>query len=323
MTLGGLVLVTGASGFVGGHLLPALAGMRVRLALRAESANRLPGFEPVVVGDLDRSTEWTPALADVQTVVHMAAHVHVMKPTADDRQRFYEVNALGTERLAIAAAECGVKRFIFLSSIKVNGESTTDRPFNAMDAPHPEDDYGLSKCEGEQRLFRVAARTGMSVVVLRPTLVYGIGVRGNFLKLMSWVSKGVPLPFGSIANARSILSVWNLCDLVVRVVQAREVASGVFLVSDGVELSTPELIRRIAGAMRRPARLLPVPAQLLKLAGAMTSIGPSIQRLCSSLTVDIALTREAFDWTPAVPVDEALDRTAQWYLSGFERPTLG
>ena len=314
MMVGGVVLVTGASGFVGGHLLPALAGNRIRVALRAESANRLSGCESAFVGDLNGRTEWKPALAGVHTVVHMAAHVHVMKPTAGDHQRFYEVNALGTERLAVAAAESGVKRFIFLSSIKVSGESTTDRPFNAMDVPHPEDDYVRSKWEGEQRLFRIAERSGMSIVVLRPTLVYGTGVRGNFLTLMSWVSKGIPLPFGSIANARSMLSVWNLCELVVRIVEVPEVASGVFLVSDGMDLSTPELIRRIAAAMRRPARLLPVPANLLKLVGAMTSMGPSIQRLCSSLTVDITSTREAFDWTPSMPVEEALNRTARWYL---------
>jgi nucleoside-diphosphate-sugar epimerase len=314
MTVSGIVLVTGATGFVGSHLLSGLSGSRVRVALRADGPNRPPDCETVCIGDVNRRTDWAQALAGVHTVVHMAAHVHVMKSTANDRRQFYEVNALGTERLALAAAESGVKRFVFLSTIKVNGERTTDRPFNAMDAPHPEDDYGISKWEGEQRLFRVAERFGMGAVVLRPTLVYGSGVRGNFLKLLSLVYKRVPLPFGSIANTRSMLNVWNLCDLIVRIVQFPAMTSGVFLASDGVDLSTPELIRRVAAAMSRTAILLPVPANILKLAGAMTTMGSSIQRLCNSLAVDMTSTRAAFDWTPTVSVNEGLLLTSRWYL---------
>jgi nucleoside-diphosphate-sugar epimerase len=314
MTDTGIVLVTGATGFIGRHLLPALSGSRIRIAQRAEGASRLADCETVCVGEVGRRTDWARALAGIHTVVHMAAHVHVMRSTHHDRGQFHEVNALGTERLALAAAESGVKCFVFLSTIKVNGERTTDRPFNATDAPRPQDDYGISKWEAEQRLFRVAERSGMSAVVLRPTLVYGSGVRGNFLKLLSLVYNGVPLPFGSIGNARSMLNVWNLCDLIVRIVKSASATSGVFLVSDGVDLSTPELIRRIAAAMSRPARLLPMPANILKLVGAITPLGPSIQRLCDSLTVDIASTREAFGWTPTVSVDEGLLLTSRWYL---------
>jgi nucleoside-diphosphate-sugar epimerase len=259
-------------------------------------------------------TEWAEALAGVRCVVHMAAHVHAMKQTADDRRSFYEVNTLGTERLALAAAVAGVKRFIFISTIKVNGEATTDRPFSAIDVPHPVDAYGISKWEAEQRLFQVAGEANMEALVVRPTLVYGSGVGGNFLKLLSWVYKGVPLPLRSIVNARSMLNVWNLCALIARMVEIPAVSSGVFLASDGVELSTPELIRRIAAAMGRPARLVPVPATLLRAAGAITGTGSRIDRLCDSLTVDIGSTCQSFDWRPPVSTDEGLMRTARWYI---------
>jgi nucleoside-diphosphate-sugar epimerase len=309
-----VVLVTGATGFIGGHLLPSLYGNHVRVALRSGGPDRVPGYEAVCVGNVARDTEWARALAGVRCVVHMAAHVHVMKASVDDRAQFHEVNALGTERLALAAAAAGVKRFVFLSSIKVNGEETTERAFSASDVPHPEDDYGISKWEAEQRLFRVAESSAMEVVVLRPTLVYGPGVRGNFLKLLSAVHAGVPLPLGSIVNARSMLNVWNLCDLIVRMVEAPGIGSGVFLASDGVDLSTPELIRRIAAAMGRPARLLPVPLSLLKLAATLTAMGSSVQRLCGSLTVDMTSTRESFAWSPRVSVDQALMLTSRWYI---------
>jgi nucleoside-diphosphate-sugar epimerase len=310
-----VVLVTGATGFVGGHLLPSLSGGRVRVAVRSGHVGRVSGCESVCVGDINRGTDWREAVAGVRCIVHMAGHVHVMNLSADDRRQFHEVNALGTERLAIAAANAGVKRFIFLSSVKVNGEATMDSPFRAMDAPHPGDDYGISKWEGEQRLFRVAANYGMEAVVVRPTLVYGPGVRGNFLKMMSWVHKGVPLPFGSIRNARSLLNVWNLCSLIGRLVDLAAVPSGIYLAADGVDLSTPELIRRVAVAMGRPARLLPLPVAVLNLVGALTAQGLSISRLCSSLTVDITSTVEAIGWAPRVSIDEALTLTARWYVN--------
>jgi nucleoside-diphosphate-sugar epimerase len=310
-----VVLITGATGFVGRHLLPSLPPGGVRLAVRSGHVGSVPGCESVCVEDVNRSTDWRQAVAGARCVVHMAAHAHVMHPSADDRSRFHEVNALGTERLAIAAANAGVKRFIYLSSIKVNGEATSDRPFTATDAPHPGDDYGVSKWEAEQRLFRVAADYAMEAVVVRPTLIYGPGVRGNFLTMMSWVHKGVPLPFASIANARSLLNVWNLCSLIGRMVELAAVPTGVYLAADGVDLSTPELIRRLAMAMGRPARLLPVPAAVLNLLGALTAQGPSIRRLCNSLTVDIGSTVEVIGWAPRVSIDEALALTARWYVN--------
>jgi nucleoside-diphosphate-sugar epimerase len=294
MTTDRVVLVTGATGFIGGHLLPSLSGKPVRVALRSAGRNAGARADRIYVGEVNGRTEWADALAGVRCVVHMAAHVHAMKQTADDRQSFHEVNTLGTERLALAAAAAGVRRFIFVSSIKVNGESTTDRPFRAIDVPHPVDAYGISKWEAEQRLFRVAADANMEAVVVRPTLVYGPGVGGNFLKLLSWV--------------------YNLCGLIARMVEIPAINSGVFLVSDGVELSTPELIRRVAAAMSRSARLVPVPATLLKAAGTLTGTGPSIDRLCDSLTVDITPTCHSFDWRPSVSTDEALIRTARWYI---------
>jgi nucleoside-diphosphate-sugar epimerase len=309
-----VVLVTGATGFIGGHLLAGLSGNLVRVALRGAGQNAGLPADRVYVGAVNGRTEWAEALAGVRCVVHMAAHVHAMKQTADDRRLFHEVNTLGTERLALAAAAAGVKRFIFVSTIKVNGESTTDRPFSAIDIPHPADAYGISKWEAEQRLFRVAADADMEAIVVRPTLVYGSGVGGNFLKLLSWVHKGVPLPLGSIANARSMLNVWNLCGLITRMVEVPAIKSGVFLVSDGVDLSTPELIRRVAAAMSRSAWLLPVPKTLLKAAGALTGTGPSIDRLCDSLTIDMRPTCQSLDWRPSVSTDEGLIRTAGWYI---------
>jgi nucleoside-diphosphate-sugar epimerase len=314
MTADQFVLVTGATGFVGGHLLPRLAGNPVRVALRTREENAGLCGDRINVGDVNGRTDWAETLAGVRCVVHLAAHVHVMKAAANDRRSFYEVNTLGTERLALAAAAAGVKRFIFISSIKVNGESTTDRPFSAIDVPHPVDDYGISKWEAEQRLFKVAGKFNMEAVVVRPTLVYGPGVGGNFLKLLSWVHKGVPLPLASIINARSMLNVWNLCDLLARMVNAPMISPGVYLASDGVDLSTPELIRRIAAAMGRPARLFPVPETLLRVAGALTGTGLHVRRLCDSLTVDMTATRRSLDWMPSTSIDEGLMRTVRWYV---------
>jgi len=282
--------------------------------LRSRNGDLAGHCEQVVVGDIDQQTNWVSAIKDVECVVHMAGRVHVMNPTADDHRRFHEVNALGTERLALVAAEQGVRRFVFLSSVKVNGEVTYGKPYTRSDAAAPIDDYGNSKLQAEQILFEIARKSNMEVVVIRPPLVYGPGVRANFLRLLSWVHKGIPLPLGAIRNARSLVSVWNLCDLIKCVVEAPELTSSVLMVSDGMDLSTPELIRRLAVAMGRSPRLVAIPVSVLKLAGAVTGKSAEVARLCGSLTVDITETKRQLGWTPPVSIDEGLARTVRWYL---------
>lgn len=289
---------------------------RVRAALRSSDQSLADQSEIAMVGDIDQETDWSRAVNEIDCVVHMAGRAHVMRPTANDRRRFHEVNVLGTERLAAAAAEHGVKRFIFLSSVKVNGEATHDRPFTATDLSAPCDDYGKSKLLAEHALFETARKSTMEVVVIRPPLVYGPGVRANFLRLLSWVYKGVPLPFGAIHNKRSLVSVWNLCDLIKCAVESPSLSSQVLMVSDGVDLSTPELIRGLAIAMRRSPRLFSMPESVLRLAGAMTGKRAEVARLCGSLTVDIAATKRQLGWSPPISVDEALIRTARWFLQG-------
>jgi nucleoside-diphosphate-sugar epimerase len=292
-----------------------LATRNPRVTLRTPDSHAPAECEGVLVGDIDQHTDWNSAIKNIDCVIHMAGRVHVMNPTARDQRRFHEVNVLGTERLALAAAENGVKRFVFLSSVKVNGEATAGQAFRATDRPQPVDDYGRSKWDAEQKLFAISRSSGMEVMVIRPPLVYGPRVRANFLRLLSWVHKGVPMPFGAIHNARSMVSVWNLCDLICRAVDAPVADSRVLMVSDGADLSTPTLIRKLAGTMGRTPRLLPVPLPLLKVVGIATGRSAEVARLCGSLTVDITETKRTLAWTPPVSIDEGLARTVHWYLS--------
>jgi nucleoside-diphosphate-sugar epimerase len=318
MTSGLTVLLTGAQGFIGTPLTLALldAGYAVRCASRAKSSALRHSIHcsEVLIPSIGSETDWTTALRGVDLVVHLAARVHVMKPTAADRERFYETNVLGTAGLAEAAAASGVRRFVLLSSVKVNGESTTRDSFRADNAPHPQDEYGASKLQAEERLFAIAKNSKMEAVAIRSPLVYGPGVKANFLKLMSWVYRGIPLPFGFVDNRRSMISVWNLCDLIKRVVELPTVSSGVLMASDDDDLSTPDLIRWLARGMGRPTRLLGVPIRLLNAVGLAIGKSGEIMRLCSSLTVDISETKRQLNWTPPLSVDEGLARTAQWYL---------
>ncbi len=307
------ILITGATGFIGRHLLPALPADMVRIAIRPGSVSP-PALELVSVPDIDGLTDWDSALENIECVIHLAARVHVMKPKAEDRLAFEKTNVLGTARLASMAAERGVKRFIFLSSIKVNGEISGARSFTSADLPNPQDIYGVSKWRAEARLFEIAAGSAMDVVAIRSPLVYGPGVRANFLRLMRLVHVGLPLPLGAAVNRRSMVSVWNMCDLIRTIVMATSVKSGVVMVSDGVDLSTHELILSIARCMRRPARLFPLPMTMLRLLGALAGKNAEIARLCDSLTADISVTRHFFSWAPPVSVEESLQRTVCWYL---------
>lgn len=306
-----LVVVTGANGFVGRGVVARLGrdpAFRVRVAVRREGGLLPEGVEVSLVGDLGPDTDYGPALTDADAVVHCAGRVHVMSDTSSDPLGEYRsVNVDGTANLARQAAEAGVRRFIFLSTVKVNGESTQPgRPFDADDPPAPSDPYGLSKLEAEKELARVSKHTGLDVVVIRPALIYGPGVKANLRSMMGWLRRGVPLPLGAIHNRRSLLALDNLTDLIVTCLRHPDAGGHVFLASDGEDLSTSDLLRRTAAAMGLKARLVPVPPRLLEVGARCVGKAGIARRLCASLQVDIGKTRALLDWTPPVRVDDAL-----------------
>jgi UDP-N-acetyl-alpha-D-quinovosamine dehydrogenase len=309
------ILVTGANGFVGTALCHALIGhgLGARRAVRCADAVIAPG-EDVVVGELGPTTAWRQALQGVDVVIHLAARAHVMRDAAVDPLADYRrVNVLGTQGLAQAAAAAGVRRMVFLSSIKVNGEKTAGKPYTEQDLPHPQDAYGVSKWEAEQVLLAIAAASHMEAVVLRPPLLYGPGVKGNFLSLMRTIDRGVPLPLASIHNRRSLLYVGSLIDALISCLDHPAAAGKTYLVADNEGVSTPDLIRGIARALRKPARLLPFPPPLLKLAGAMAGKADSVARLLGSLQVDTNRIRRELGWQPCTDMTRGLAETARWY----------
>lgn len=310
------ILVTGASGFVGEALVfRLLADMKFSPIAAARGVTRLHGLCPVEPFDLT-DAKLLPALENVQVVVHAAARVHVMNETSIDAlAEFRKVNVAGTLRLAQRAAESGVKRFIFISSIKVNGESTLPgKPFKADDRPSPLDPYGVSKYEAEEALKQLGRDTGMEIVIIRPTLVYGPGVKANFLSMLSWLNKGIPLPLGAIRNQRSLVAIDNLVSLIITCIDHPAAANQTFLVSDGDDVSTTQLLRRLSKALGKPARLLPIPEWLLKLAASVLGKQAVAQRICGSLQVDINKNRELLGWTPPINMDKAMRQTAGHYL---------
>lgn len=311
------VLVTGASGFVGGEVCQALvrSGYSVRAAVRRGRQLSSSIVEQITVGDIDSRTDWSAALSDVDFIVHLAARAHILGDDAANADRYFEVNAHGTRRLAQMAAAAGIRRMVFLSSIKVNGEGRpATRPYRASDVPEPQDAYGKSKAAAEAALFEISAISGLQVASVRSPLVYGPGVRANFLRLMDWVAKGRPLPLGAIHNSRSLVSLWNLSDLLLRVLAHPAAAGGVWMVSDGLDLSTPELIGRIGRAMGRPARLWHVPLWMISGVAAVSGRQAELTRLCGSLTVDVSPTIQHLGWQPPLSLDEGISRTVEWYL---------
>lgn len=302
------VLVTGASGFVGRHLVAHLVdqGWRATAAVRTLPPEplRLPGARYVAVGEVGPATDWAAALQQATHVVHAAAHVHVMRGGED--AGFTRVNEHGTARLAEQASHCGVRRLVLLSSIKVNGERTERQPFHAGDAPAPVDAYGRSKLAAEQALWRVCASSSLEGVVIRLPLVYGPGVKANVARLVRLVASGVPLPFGSIDNQRSLVGIENLCSFAATVLEHAGAAGKVWLLSDGDDVSTPELVRRIAVALHRRARLVPFPVSLLRAAARAVGRADEIDRLTGSLQVDSTPARLELGWRPPRTVSEGL-----------------
>lgn len=311
------VLVTGATGFVGRALVNRLAGdpaFAVRAAVRNTSAHFDPSVTKVAAPDLGSDGDWGDAVSGMDSVVHLAARVHMMSDDATDPLTDYRrINVAGTLRLASQAAQAGVRRFVFVSTVKVNGVATPPgRPFTEADPPAPADPYGVSKAEAEKGLFELAKQSALEVVAVRPTLVYGPGVKANFLAMTRLLRRGLPLPLGALdQNKRSLTGIDNLVDLLVTCLRHPAAANQVFLASDGEDLSTTDLLRRTAHALGVRPALIPVPAGWLRTAAMLTGRLGVWQRLGGNLQVDITKARRGLGWEPPVSVDEGLRRAVQ------------
>lgn len=301
------ILLTGASGFVGNALVKALASENLNVLGRREVRG---AFKTFFQADISGSTNYSAALDGIDVIIHSAARVHVMdENSTDPLAAFREVNTAGTLNLAQQAADSGVKRFIFISSIKVNGEKTfPGKPFQYDDKPMPEDAYGISKAEAEAGLRQIALKTGMEVVIIRPPLVYGPGVKANFAAIMSLAKKNLPLPLGAINNKRSLVAIDNLVSLVVTCVYHPKAANQIFLVSDDHDLSTTAMLRIMSEVNGKTAMLIPVPVKLLSLFGNMIGKQAIVERLCGDLQVNIEHTKNTLDWGPVIPVWNAIQK---------------
>jgi nucleoside-diphosphate-sugar epimerase len=310
------LLITGASGFVGGALsdVENRQGILVRGAFRANTQLR-PFADATIVGEIDGATDWERALDGVDVVIHCAARVHVMKDkAADPMAEFIKTNVDGTANLAYQAVKAGVKRLVFVSSVKVNGEQSSEgKPFAETDIPEPQDAYGISKWEAEQTLLKIAQGTGLEVVIVRPPLIYGARVGGNFLGLLRGVSRGLPLPFGAVRNKRSLLYVENLAEALILCAIHPNASGQTYLVSDGRDVSTAELIRMIASALTCKARLFYFPTSLMRALALLMGRGDKVGRLLGSLQVSNAKIRKELGWVPRYSIEDGLRVTADWF----------
>ena len=312
------VLVTGANGFIGQALCQKLVadGWSVAGAVRNESAaSKLRGeVERVIVGAVGPDTDWVQALSGVDSIVHLAARVHVMRDlTAEPIAVYRAINVAGTYQLAQTAASMGVRRFIYMSSVKVNGQGNSVT-YTEKDRPMPADPYAISKYEAEQLLQEIIEKTGLEVVVLRPPLVYGPYVKANFLQLLKVVDMGIPLPFANVRNQRSLIFLENLLDAIITCIHHPKAARKTYLLSDGIDTSTPELIQKTASALGRPVRLFPFSLNLLRLLAKITGRSEAVSRLLNSLAIDSSRISTELDWTPRFTMAEGLAETAAWYL---------
>jgi nucleoside-diphosphate-sugar epimerase len=303
------LMVTGANGFVGRALCAEASarGIEVLGAIRHQGQLAV-GVKGIAVGDINANTDWHDAILNCDVVIHLAARVHVMTDAADDPlAEFRLVNTAGTEHLARCAAASGVKRLVYVSSIKVNGEATSgDARFSEQDKPNPQDAYGVSKWEAEQALHRVAAETGLEMVIVRPPLVYGAGVKGNFAQMLRVVALGFPLPFAGVKNKRDLVYVGNLVDALITCAMHPAAAGNTYLVSDGEAVSTPDLLRGLAKALGVSSRVFALPIGLLKLAGALFGKADQVERLVGSLQVDSSKIRRELGWVPPFSVHDEL-----------------
>jgi GT2 family glycosyltransferase/nucleoside-diphosphate-sugar epimerase len=339
-------LITGANGFVGRALCEEMLhrGLNVRAAVRS-NGQLLNGTEVITVGNIDGNTDWTDALRDMDVVIHLAARVHVMKDAAvDPLAEFLKINLYGTANLAQQAALAGVKRLIYVSSIKVNGERTTITPspsdnsasayvdggllpfdesggregrgvFFESDKPDPQDPYAISKWQAEQALHRIAQETALEVVVLRPPLVYGPGVKGNFIKLLAAVDKGIPLPLARVDNTSSLIYLGNLVDILLACANNPAATGKTYLVRDGEDISIPELIRQSSKGLGRPARVFSIPVKLLRGLGALCGQLDSVDRIVGSLRISDDLIRKELGWKPRFTLQQGLRATTEWYTA--------
>ena len=314
-----MILVTGSSGFVGSALCASLV-KHYSIRVSNRKSNRIMLIEniDIVEASLSPDQDWSNALSGVSVVIHCAARVHVMNDRADDPlTQFRYVNVFGTLRLARQASEAGVRRFIFLSSVKVNGEQTQlGHPMTSEQIPAPRDPYGISKYEAEVGLRALSEETGMEIIIIRLPLVYGPGVKANFLSMMNWLQRGFPLPLGGVTkNRRSFVFIDNLVSMIGTCINHPAAGNQTFLVSDDEDLSTAGLLERMALALGRPSKLIAVPAVLITLGARLVGKAEIAQRLCCSLQVDIKKTKDLLGWSPPISVDEGLRQTAKHFSS--------